>query len=179
MNRSSGGPVVLALLALATLGSATACHRDPSPRIRIKAVERCEDGSAIALAERTERRALRVYHRECAGVFFEPNCAREFDRAGKMGAESGDRATLAACQKDYCSQPLLSRPEACNAGFTPTPANTPRALEELESAIIAYDARGYAPRVEDSRVRFFAKLVERFGPRALPKPAPVTDGKAP
>jgi hypothetical protein len=149
------GASLLAALALAS------CHRDPSPRIKLKVIEKCEDGALRAVQQRSTAKIERVYHESCAAVFAERACSDAFYKAGRARLERQDAITLEGCRKAYCPLLAPSPLEACSPGFAVTPDNATRAWEPLELAIIRYDARGYAYRLEQTLVGVYAVLHER------------------
>jgi hypothetical protein len=161
----------LAVLLTTTLG---ACRRDPPPRIRLKAIERCEDGIQLAVRQHTINDVQRVYHEECAGLAAEPGCARAFVEAAAATPGRQDQITLEACRKEYCPLLAAKQLEACAPGFEPTAESVARAWRPLNLAIIAHDTGGYGVRVTTD-VLWFASEVRRrrsMRPSAQMGPSP-------
>jgi hypothetical protein len=149
------GGLVLAGLALAS------CHRDPSPRIKLKVIEKCEDGAVRAIKQRSPARLQRIYHESCASVFAEPACSDAFFKAGRARVERQDAIALEGCRKAYCPLLASSSLEACTPGFEVTSENATRAWEPLQLAIMRYDARGYSYRLEQTLVGVYAAVHAR------------------
>jgi hypothetical protein len=163
-------PLSLGALAVLVMVSLPGCRRDPPPRIRLKAIERCEDGIQLALRQRTINDVQRVYHEECSGLAAEPGCSRAFVEAGQATPGRQDQITLEACRKDYC--PLLAgkQLEACDPAFQSNAESVARAWHPLLLAIILNDARGYAARVAHDVETFNSEVRRRRALRPRPPP---------
>lgn len=144
-------------LALASVAFAS-CHRDPSPRIKLAVIEKCEDGVRRAIKQRSAAKVQRIYHESCASVFLETACRDAFFKAGRAPLDRQDAIALDGCRKSYCPLLAPSTLEACSPDFRATPDTVQRAWQPLQMAIIRYDARGYYYRMEQTLLGLYAVL---------------------
>jgi hypothetical protein len=135
---------------------APACHRDPPPRMRLKNIHKCEDGSKRALQEKTREAAMQVFYENCADLFVELPCRNAVARAARLREADQLRGIVEECRKAYC--PVGKNVEACRPDFVMTKERLPTAWHELSGAIIEYDAAAYLQQVQEVLYWFFSGL---------------------
>jgi hypothetical protein len=163
---------------------AFACKREQGP-VNMNEVERCERGIERAVLEPEVKNALKMYYRECAGIYTEPACKQAFTAAAELEPSQQMPKIMQDCKTAYCPLFQGRNLEACQPNFEITPMSTVKAWPPLHDAILARDAKGFAPRISRSMLVFYSRVTQRMGQPAgtpgspLAGSAPPPSGSAP
>jgi hypothetical protein len=160
----------------------SACKRS-DPKVSTNEVERCEKGIETAVLQTDVRESLRTYYRECAGIYSEPACKKAFTIAADLEPAQQMSKVIQDCRGAYCPHFQGRGLEACEPNFDMTPVSIVKAWPPLHDAILAADAKGYAPRLSRAMLVFYSRIIQRAGgipgaptgsppASALPAPAP-------
>jgi hypothetical protein len=149
-----------------------ACHRGADARIRLSDVEGCEQGIERAGLEPNLRDAMRTYLTSCSLVYAEPACRQAVARAASADRREHPSIIVPPCRLAYC--PLLADQHlvACQPEIGSDMAALAKTWPALNNAILAYDAKGYAPRLVLVMWRFYVTTLHWSNHEDTPLGAP-------
>jgi hypothetical protein len=124
----------------------------------VASVERCERGIEQAVGLPTAREATAVYYRECSQIQSEAPCQRAFLAAAKAEPDQQMIVAFRGCAAAYCPLFADKNLEGCRPEFQATNDSLWRAWPALHGAILTRDAGVYAPRIEQSMLKFLIAL---------------------
>jgi hypothetical protein len=166
-TRSFAGLFRITTFAFACL-SMGSCRRE-QPKVSLAEVERCERGIEGAVAKPDVKDALRTYYRECAGVYAEAACKQAFTSAADLDVSEQMPKVVTDCRTAYCPFFQARGLEICQPTWQLSQVNIVKSWPALHDAILARDAKGYAPRISRAMLVFYSRVVQRMG--ALPQTA--------
>ena len=161
------------LAGLVTLATTlSACHSGADARVRLSDVEGCEQGIERAGLEPTLRDAMHTYLTACSVVYAEPGCRQAVTRAASADRGEQPSIIMPPCRLAYC--PLLADQhlEACQPEVGSDMAALAKTWPALHNAILAYDAKGYAPRLVLGMSRFYVTTLRWSDHEDAPLGAP-------
>jgi hypothetical protein len=149
-----------------------ACKREDS-KVDITQIERCERGIERAVLQPEVRDALKTYYSECAGVYAEPACKQAFSAAAQLEPAQQMPKVVQGCRTAYCPMFQDRGYEICQPGLQIKSDDISKLWPPLHDAILAREAKGYAPRLTRAMLVFYSRVLQRTGgvlPGSEPSP---------
>jgi hypothetical protein len=146
----------VALLLIVPLS--VACKADGKQTTTVEQVVVCESGIDVALQQRTRAEARSTYYRACSHVYTQPDCQQAFVQAADLEPSEQLPLIAEACRQVYCPALADRGLVLCMGGWLRDGRELRRQWQELNQAIIEYDAEELAPRVAAAMSDFDARV---------------------